>query len=198
LGFIKETISYDRLKRLKGKPMMDEREFELINILGGDEASNQRDLAQHMNVSLGMVNMLIRRLIAKGYIRIEQLDKRKVQYILTPQGFAEKMQKSVKYAVKTLHSISLVRESLKNIVQRLDQQSLNSFTILGASDLAALVEIAFKEHFSRPYTIKKVKSLEGEFVEGILLICKEGYENGICPISGALNIIEEIAKKQVF
>ena len=49
---------------------MDEREFELLNILGKELGSNQRDLSQKMELSLGMINMLIRRLIGKGLIYI--------------------------------------------------------------------------------------------------------------------------------
>jgi predicted transcriptional regulator len=80
---------------------MDEREFELINIIGADLGANQRDLSRQMNLSLGLTNMLVGRLITKGYIRIKQLNKKKVEYILTSKGFSEKMQKSVKYTLKT-------------------------------------------------------------------------------------------------
>ena len=77
------------------KEVLEEREFELVNIIGADLGSNQRDLSRQLDLSLGMTNMLIRRLIAKGFIRIEQLNKRKMRYILTPQGFSEKMRKSI-------------------------------------------------------------------------------------------------------
>ena len=53
---------------------LNEREFELINIVGANLAANQRDLSRYMDLSLGMTNMIIRRLIAKGYIRIRQLN----------------------------------------------------------------------------------------------------------------------------
>ena len=68
---------------------LNEREFELINIIGKRLGSNQRDLSQQMNLSLGQTNMLIRRLASKGFIRISQLNKRKVQYLLTPKGISE-------------------------------------------------------------------------------------------------------------
>ena len=70
---------------------LSEREFELVNIVGTKIATNQRDLSRHMDLSLGMTNMLVRRLISKGYIRIKPLNKRKVKYILTPKGFSEKI-----------------------------------------------------------------------------------------------------------
>lgn len=72
---------------------LNEREFELVNIIGAKLGSNQRDLSRIMDLSLGMINMLVRRMIAKGYIRINQLSKRKVEYLLTTKGFSEKTRK---------------------------------------------------------------------------------------------------------
>ncbi|MBU4333889.1 MAG: winged helix-turn-helix transcriptional regulator, partial [Candidatus Omnitrophica bacterium] len=101
------------------KEFLDEREFELINIIGPKLGLNQRDISKHMNISLGMINMLIRRLIAKGFIRIKQLNKRKVEYILTPKGLAEKMKKSVKYTLKTINSIGLIKKCFKEVLSGL-------------------------------------------------------------------------------
>ena len=67
---------------------LNEREFELVNIIGAQISSNQRELSRHSNLSLGTTNMLLQRLIAKGYIRIRQLNKKKVEYLLTPKGFS--------------------------------------------------------------------------------------------------------------
>ncbi len=138
------------------KELLDEREFELINILGKSLTPNQREISSHMNLSLGMVNMLLRRLVAKGFIRIEQLNQKKVQYLLTPKGFAEKMQKSVKYTMNTIHSISLIREQLKTIVLRVKETGCREFLILGDSDLTVLLEMAFKEHFKADYILENV------------------------------------------
>jgi len=99
--------------------LLDEREFDLINILGAKLGSNQRDLSYHLNLSLGQTNMLIRRLVAKGYIRITQLNKRKVSYLLPPKGISEKMRKSIKYTLNTINSIGLIKRSVRQIVEKL-------------------------------------------------------------------------------
>jgi len=59
-------------KQLRKEKVLDEREFELVNILGADLGSNQRAISRRMNLSLGMINMLIRRLISKGYVRMSE------------------------------------------------------------------------------------------------------------------------------
>src|SRR5476651_1831372 len=95
---------------------LNEREFELVNIIGAQLVANQRAISRQLNLSLGMTNLLLKRLVTKGYIRIKQLDRRKVEYILTPIGFSEKMRKSVRYTIKTITSISLVKKCFKEIL----------------------------------------------------------------------------------
>ena len=177
------------------KDILNEREFELVNIVGAKLGSNQRDLSQLMNLSLGMVNILIRRLIAKGYIRINQLNKRKVDYLLTPKGFAEKMSKSVKYALKTIHSIGIIKNSLKESLSQVVQQGQRDFVILGESDFAILVEMVLKEICHDTYTVSHIQEIPSTKVNAVLLICKE--LNGT-PLGAnkenSINLVAELAK----
>ena len=141
------------------KEPLDEREFELVNIIGARLGLNQRDLSRQMDMSLGMVNMLIRRLIAKGYIRIHQLNQRKVEYLLTPAGFAEKMRKSMKYTLKTINSIGLIKSKLKEALLPVVQKGEKDFVIVGESDFAALVELVIKEVCLNGYTIEHTQKI---------------------------------------
>ena len=177
---------------------LNEREFELINIIGAQLGSNQRDLSHHLELSIGMTNMLIRRLAAKGYIRIRQLDKRKVEYILTPKGFAEKMRKSIKYTLNTINSVGLIRQRLKKVILKLHEKGEKNFTILGESDFTLLVDTVLKEIYSGDYTVTKVKEMPAEKFPGTLLICTEGYENGKGHIENSINLLEELAKEHNF
>jgi DNA-binding MarR family transcriptional regulator len=160
---------------------LNEREFELINIIGAELASNQRDLSRHMDLSLGMTNMLIRRLIAKGHIRIQQLNKRKVQYILTPQGFSEKMRKSVKYTVKTL------------ILRNLHEQGEKNFFVLGETDLGTLVQWVLKEARFTEGRVITINDVPADKIDGIILICREDMENTDFRGNRAIDLLKELA-----
>ena len=180
------------------KETINEREFELINIISVKIAANQRDLSRHMDLSLGLVNMLLRRLITKGYIRINQLNKKKVQYILTPKGFKEKMRKSVKYTLKTIDSIGKIREQLKDVLSNLVAQGKRDFVILGESDFALLVEVVLKDLCQENYTIEHMQEIPSTKIKGTLLICKETdkittYVNK----ENSINLVEELAKEYV-
>ena len=175
--------------------MLDEREFELINIVGGQLAPNQRDLSHRMNLSLGMTNMVLRRLITKGYIRIKQLDRRKVEYILTAKGFAEKMRKSLNYTRKTINSIALVRSRISSLLKGLHAQGIRTFYILGGADLAGLIEMVMQEEFAVQSKVLRINEMPVSLEEGVILICRED----VAPVSDKIrtvNVIEELAKDE--
>jgi predicted transcriptional regulator len=174
---------------------MDEREFELVNIIGADLGANQRDLSRQMNLSLGLTNMLVGRLITKGYIRIKQLNKKKVEYILTPKGFAEKMQKSVKYTLKTIDSIGLIKRRLADVLTEAWEAGHRKFYILGASDLSGLIEIVLKEKFKTGYEIVHVSEITSAMTEGVVLICREDTVVDVAGVK-TLDLIHELAKDE--
>lgn len=175
------------------KEVLDEREFELVNIIGAELGANQRDISRMMDLSLGMTNMLIRRLIAKGFIRIQQLNQRKVEYILTPKGASEKTRKSINYTLKTINSLGLIRNRLKEVVTKLDQQGYRKFYILGKSDFAALVEMALKENGHNGHEVALINEIPSQELEGVILICCEKYKDAPSNKNNRFNLIEELA-----
>ena len=177
------------------KEVLDEREFELINIVGAEIGANQRRLSRLMDLSLGMTNMLIRRLIAKGFIRIEQLNKRKVQYLLTPQGFAEKMRKSVNYTLKTINSIGLIKARVQAILLDLHKDGTRDFFIVGKSDLSILIEMVAKEFPLQDCSFCILDEIPQASVKGTLLICKENVPEDNLFLHNHVDLIRELAKK---
>ena len=172
---------------------LNEHEFELVNIIGAALAANQRDLSRQLNLSLGMTNMLLRRLITKGYIRIKQLNRRKVEYILTSKGFSEKMRKSIKYTQKTINSIGLIKKHLTDLLKPLYDEGQHLFYVLGESDLAALIEIVLKEYCPQAKMIY-IRQKNEATTEGIILICTAELVEGD-KVAGQkeINLIENLA-----
>lgn len=176
---------------------MDEREFELINILGKQLGSNQRDLSRQMALSLGMINMLIRRLISKGYIRMDRLNKRNVRYILTPKGISEKMRKSVKYTLNTINSIGLIKDNLRELLADLYEKGHRDFYNYSQADLTLLIEKAFHEARLEDATIHHLDVFPTEKLDGFLLTGYENLDMRHYPSDQYLDLLTEIAKTDV-
>ncbi|MDE1921742.1 MAG: winged helix-turn-helix transcriptional regulator [Candidatus Omnitrophica bacterium] len=176
-------------------PALDEREFELVNIVGAQLAANQREISRQMNLSLGMTNMLLRRLISKGYIRIKQLNKKKTEYLLTPKGFSEKLRKSVKYTLKTINSIGLIKKHFMKTLSEVYTQGHRIFYVLGESDFAFLIEVALKELQLKDCQLIYIKDIGDSKPDGVLCICQEGV--GAVPKGYKfINFINELAQNE--
>jgi DNA-binding MarR family transcriptional regulator len=173
---------------------LNEREFELINIIGKRLGSNQRDLSQEMNLSLGQTNMLIRRLASKGLIRISQLNKRKVQYLLTPKGISEKMRKSVHYTLHTINAIGLIKGRVAAILKQLYAQGHRHFFFFGEHDLRVLVEMVFRELNLKDALLSEAKDIVTQDIDGVLLIGKEKVSLEGANIKDHVDLIMEMSK----
>ena len=95
---------------------LQEKEFTLIQELVRKPESTQRELSHSLGCSLGMTNILIKRLIRKGYIKVNQLTWNKTRYLLTYKGAMEKARKSYAYAVHTWTQARLITQAIQETV----------------------------------------------------------------------------------
>ena len=68
----------------------DIRTLKILEKVDNGMSPSQRDLAGDLNISLGLVNSFIKRLVKKGFVKITTIPKKRIKYILTPRGAAEK------------------------------------------------------------------------------------------------------------
>ena len=125
---------------------LSEGEFRLITLLD-DRATNQRSLARAAGMSLGMTNLLIKRLAKKGLIKVGSLNGRTLSYILTPRGFAEKVRRSYHYLQASIQYVRDVRRRAADLLARYPDREI---WILGEGDIAGLASEAL-DAAVRPY-----------------------------------------------
>ena len=68
---------------------MQDNEVLILEEIEKNPNTNQRDLSEKTGLSLGMVNLLLKKFIKKGFVKLERLNSRSFRYILTPEGFKE-------------------------------------------------------------------------------------------------------------
>ena len=69
-------------------PNEDLRELTLLENIENDPNVNQSTLATQLGVAVGTVNWHLKRLIAKGYVKVKRAERKKLRYIITPEGIA--------------------------------------------------------------------------------------------------------------
>jgi len=124
---------------------IEDFEFKIIDEIGKDLNTTQRKISHQIGLSLGMTNIIMKRLIAKGYVKVKGLNRRNVQYILTPRGFAEKVKKTHRYLLRTIETLKTVKEKIQDTVLEYYEKGEKKFTILGKGELADIVEISLRD-----------------------------------------------------
>ena len=92
-------------------------EFEILKNVESEDTITQRELARRTGLSLGAVNVLIKRLINKGLQKIEHINPRTIRYILTPKGLMEKARLTYQYIVLSCNHISSIESKIEQIVK---------------------------------------------------------------------------------
>ena len=122
-----------------------EREFSLIQEITRRPDSTQRELSQSVGCSLGMTNMLIKRLVRKGYIKATQLDWNKTRYLLTYKGAAEKARKSYAYALHSWQQARKITRAIQDTVIAEYRAGARRAVIVAWPETAALIRAALAE-----------------------------------------------------
>jgi len=123
----------------------DIRTLKILEEIDNDRAPTQRDLSKKLNISLGLVNLFIKRLGKKGYFKIKAIPKNRIKYILTPKGAAEKSRLTYKYIQFSFDFYKKTRKELQNLLNDLMDQGVEQIVFWGASDLAEIAYISLQE-----------------------------------------------------
>lgn len=174
----------------------EDYEFKIIDEIGKDLNTTQRRISHQIGLSLGMTNLIMKRLIAKGYVKVKGLNRRNVQYILTPRGFAEKVRKTHRYLLRTIDTLKTVKEKIQDTVLEYYEKGERNFIILGKGELADIVEISLRDigkrdlRYSRARTPEEVNSKDSIVLlaDGSIQKKNNRYLNILEAISGKIGI----------
>ena len=127
---------------------MDKKDIHTLRIMeeiDNDHTPSQRDLSRKLNISLGLVNSFIKRLVNKGYLKITNIPKNRLKYILTPKGAAEKTHLTYQYIQYSFDFYKKARGKLRQIFNDLRTQGVRRVVFYGKSDFAEIAFISLQE-----------------------------------------------------
>ena len=123
----------------------DIRTLKLLEALEADPGPSQRDLAEQLNVSLGLVNSFLKRLARKGYFKVTHIPKNRVRYILTPKGAIEKSRLTYEYIAYSVAFYREARQRFRSLFKVLHKTGVRSVILYGVSELAEIAYISIHE-----------------------------------------------------
>jgi DNA-binding MarR family transcriptional regulator len=122
-----------------------ERDLGLLEEIARDPETSQVTMATRMGIAVGTVNWHLKRLVAKGYVKVKRLERRKLRYIITPEGIALRARLTMKYIENSMTLYREVREDSKSILEEVQRQGLSSVYIDGEGDIADVCRLSCLE-----------------------------------------------------
>ncbi len=114
--------------------------LQILEAIAEDKPMSQRDLSDALQISLGMINSFIKRLVKKGYCKVTTVPKKRARYILTPAGAMEKTRLTYAYILSSYQYFKSARCRVHDVYKQLSEQGLSRLIFYGSGELA---EIAY-------------------------------------------------------
>ena len=121
------------------------RELRILEEFEFSPESSQRTLSQRLGVALGVVNVLVKSLVRRGYVRASRAGWRQWAYVLTPAGVTRKVNLTVDYVDRFMDHYRRVRSIVRTSVEGQTISPDSSVGIYGAGEVAEIVFLSLRD-----------------------------------------------------
>jgi DNA-binding MarR family transcriptional regulator len=136
------------------------RELALLETIEHDPDVTQATLATQLGVAVGTINWHLKRMIEKGYVKIKRAERKKLRYIITPEGIALRARLTVDYIEQQFLLYRNTRQRVKEYLQEVRQAGFDRVQIHGEGDVADVCRLSCLEQGIAIVTDGEVPSLE--------------------------------------
>ena len=137
----------------------ESRELSLLEQIESDPDVNQSALATQLGVAVGTVNWHLKRLIAKGAVKVSRAERKKLRYIITPEGLALRARLAVDYVERSFSVYRHTRQRVKDYITKIRKAGCDSVRIVGSGDVADICKLTCLEQGISVVTDKTAPAL---------------------------------------
>jgi DNA-binding MarR family transcriptional regulator len=132
---------------------VEKHDLHTRQLLAQVEAGNghsQRSLSRELGIALGLTNLLLRRVVRKGWVKATNIQRNRVRYLITPAGIAEKARISREYLASSIKLYSEARARIQRLLSGLSrdwpsQLPDKSVVFFGAGEVAEIGYVCLYE-----------------------------------------------------
>lgn len=122
-----------------------DRDLRLLEHIEHDPDITQATLAAKLGVAVGTVNWHLKRLVRKGYVKVKRAERKKLRYIITPQGIALRARLTVAYIETSMTLYRQIRDHAREILNGLKAEGFREVVIDGQGDIADVCRLTCLE-----------------------------------------------------
>jgi DNA-binding MarR family transcriptional regulator len=131
-------------------PSENEYQRQILQAIASGERVTQRSLSGDLGVALGLTNLLIRRLVNKGYVKMVGMGTRHVRYLMTATGW-EALARATRLSLEnTVHLYTQTREQIRAALSEVsdrcepDAEGRKRVVFYGAGDVAEIAYVSLQ------------------------------------------------------
>lgn len=122
-----------------------ERDLVILEQIEQDPDTTQAALASGLEVAVGTINWHLKRLIEKGYVKVSRVERRKLKYIITPEGIALRTRLTLDYIQNSFNLYRLVRQRSLVALAELRKAGYQKVALEGSGDVAEICRLTCLE-----------------------------------------------------
>jgi DNA-binding MarR family transcriptional regulator len=123
-----------------------EADLTILQHIEEEPDTTQATLASRLGVAVGTVNWHLKRLIEKGYVKVMRAQRKKLRYIITPEGIALRARLLVDFIHSSMEMYRLVRKRSTDAIKDLKSAGFSQVKIEGSGDVAEVLKLTCVEH----------------------------------------------------
>jgi len=158
----------------------DIRILKLLEVIDENNCQSQRQIACQLNISLGLANSFVKRLVQKGFLKVTTIPGNRLKYILTTKGVAEKTRLSYEYIRLSFRFYRDIREKLKIIYSDFELEGIREIAFYGVGELSEIAYISLQETTVRLVTVfddlQINKKFFGQEVKGLNVLSDSNFD----------------------
>lgn len=121
------------------------RELALLEHIKSDPDITQANLADKLDVAVGTVNWHLKRLITKGYVKAKRAQRKKLRYIITPEGLTLRAKLTVNYVENQMRLYRQTRQKVKALLSEIQKAGSSTVMIEGEGEIAEVCQLTCLE-----------------------------------------------------
>tara|TARA_B100000700_G_scaffold86511_1_gene97375 strand:+ start:764 stop:1258 length:495 start_codon:yes stop_codon:yes gene_type:complete len=120
-------------------------ELRILEQIEQDPDATQADLAARLGVAIGTVNWYVKRLVGKGHVKVTRLQRRRLRYLITPEGIAEKSRLAMEYVQVSMGMYRATRQVAMNLLDEVRDAGYSQVVVDGDGDLVDVCRLTCLE-----------------------------------------------------
>jgi DNA-binding MarR family transcriptional regulator len=123
---------------------LSEKEYLLLQGISLRTDASQRELSESIGLSLGLTNLLLKRLIDGGLVHVHSLNLKKRRYELTSRGAAERARFACSHAARSFQQVKRLNETIRTHILEAYGQGLRDFVIVAPTEVETMIREALQ------------------------------------------------------